>query len=435
MSTAYDGNSLATRQADTRRTQDPWTGQINTNSTVPFYLYSSALGGQVVAELDAQGNKTGSQIYFQGMQLAKETIDSWPSTQSFIQWFYTDPVTGSNSVVDQQALWSQTTELDPLGANVTSPPSPPLADTYQLPDYMQPIKQSYYQIEGTPSVDSGVSKWYVNMVNKDFDAHMAQLYWDHGFRDWAQEILENNPNVGVHVTGGDAIRLAERAGVSLNRDGSITVWGARAAYALGFVDENNRVLWPDDTLTQDDPETITSKGSKNCKFTISFKSGTFYENNPNLPNGPGEVQYRGKTYFGLGFTVEGKTHGGGGIGRIGSHANPNNPKGQWTLDLYTSSYAKQNGAFVKAEDGRLQQGGEAWQDIDLTGFHFATDWTNKFSRYDHPSLLPNIPDTYKNQSFLIKVFRGNELCQAEFHIVQRGNSLHWGKGAQGKWPQ
>lgn len=104
------------------------------------------------------------------------------------------------------------------------------------------------------------------------------------------------------------------------------------------------------------------------------------------------------------------------------------------MDQYTSNYAKQNGEFVKI-DGRLQQGGPAWRDINLTGYHFATDWTNSFSRYDHPALRAGIADTYKNQSFLIKVYKGKQNCQAAFHIVQRGNEIHWGEGAEGKFPQ
>ena len=190
---------------------------------------------------------------------------------------------------------------------------------------------------------------------------------------------------------------------------------------------------PQKPLTQDNPKTIPSRGSKNCQFTISFESGTFYDQNLGLPNGPGEITVNGKRFVGLGFTVSGTTRGGGGIGRIGAHVNPGNPKGQWTLDQFTSNYSKQNGEFVII-DGRSQQGGEAWRDIDLNGYHFATDWTNRFSRYDHPSLRAGIDDTYKNQSFLIKVYRGKETCQAEFHMVQRGNEIHWGSGAQGVWP-
>ena len=138
---------------------------------------------------------------------------------------------------------------------------------------------------------------------------------------------------------------------------------------------------------------------------------------------------------GLGFTVSGTTRGGGGIGRIGGEVNPSNPKGEWILEQYTSSYAKQNGKFVVDETGRGQQGGKAWPDIDLRGYYFATDWTNRFSRYDHPSLLPNVADTYKNQSFLIKVYKGNEVCQAAFHLIQRGNTIHWGRGGEGIWPK
>jgi hypothetical protein len=190
---------------------------------------------------------------------------------------------------------------------------------------------------------------------------------------------------------------------------------------------------PQKTLTQDDPKTISSSGSKNCRFTVSFEAGTFYDGNPNLPNGPGEITVKGKQFVGLGFTVSGTTRGGGGIGRIGGQVNPANPNGEWTLDQYTSNYSKQNGEFVLI-DGKSQQGGQAWRDIDLKGFHFATDWTNRFSRYDHPSLRAGIADTYKNQSFLIKVYRGKENCQAEFHMVQRGNEIHWGNGAQGVWP-
>jgi hypothetical protein len=191
---------------------------------------------------------------------------------------------------------------------------------------------------------------------------------------------------------------------------------------------------PQNTLTEDDRTKISSQGSKNCQFTISFKSGTFYDKNPNLPNGPGDIQVNGRAYTGLGFTVSGTTRGGGGIGHIGGEANPSNPKGEWTLDQWTSNYAQQNGRFVVI-DNRIQQGGNSWRDIDLKGYYFATDWSNRFSRYDFPSLLAGVPDTFKNQSFLIKVYRGNQTCQAGFHIIQRGNEIHWGPGAEGVWPK
>jgi hypothetical protein len=206
--------------------------------------------------------------------------------------------------------------------------------------------------------------------------------------------------------------------------------GAASSEAEGSIKLKSE---PQNPLTQDDPETIQSEGSKNCAFTISFESGRFYNNDKTLPIGRGQIKRKSGSFFGLGFLVQGKTLTGGGIGRIGTQVNPNNPKGQWTLEQYTSSYAKQDGKFVVIE-GRPQHGGPAWIDINLRGYYFATDWTNRFDRYDHPALPPN-PTTYKNQAFLIKVYKSNEVCQAAFHIIQRGNTIHWGKGGQGIWPQ
>jgi hypothetical protein len=84
-------------------------------------------------------------------------------------------------------------------------------------------------------------------------------------------------------------------------------------------------------------------------------------------------------------------------------------------------------------DGRLQTGGPAWRDINTGGIYDATS-SSTFSRYDFPSLRSN-DTTFKNQSFLIKVYNENKVCQAAFHIIQRGNAVHWGRGATGIWPQ
>jgi YD repeat-containing protein len=436
----YDGEGRASKQTDTRREEDPETGQVYSATTTTYYLHSTMLGGQVVAELDAQGNQTGTHIYAQGMHIASASGGSQPS----VWWEYTDPVTGSKGTADvTRAKWDST-ELNTLGADVTYPPPPLGAQSYQPPIYAEPVKQSYYQVEGWVTQDYTVDSRYLNAVNQNFDRHMANAYWAHGFRDWAMAIVANNPNVNVLSLHYDRQGKLMDAGLR---------WGAQAASFLLDIDrdiQSGRLIKadsqqygevvgyqldsPESSLIQDDPETILSEGSPNCSFTISFKSGTFYDNETIYPNGPGEVVQNGITYFGLGFTVEGKTKGGGGIGHIGADVNTSNPKGKWTLDQYTSNYAKQNGDFVRI-DGRLQRGGDAWRDITLKGVHFATDWTNRFARYDHPSLLANVADTYKNQAFMIKVFNATEACEAEFHIVQRGNTIHWGRGGQGIWPK
>ena len=83
--------------------------------------------------------------------------------------------------------------------------------------------------------------------------------------------------------------------------------------------------------------------------------------------------------------------------------------------------------------GRRQTGGEVWMDLDLNGIFSAPQNSNRFSRYDHPSIRGEA--FFKNQSFFFKVYNGDKMCSVAFHIVQRGNAISWGEGAIGVWPQ
>ena len=220
----FDGDGRTGKQLDTRRGEDPEYGMY-TVTTPTYYLYSTMLGGQVVAELDAQGNKTASHVYAQGMQIATETIGGWPSG-AMVTWQYTDPVTGSKGTSSIVRDNSGTTELSTLGSDVTYPPPPPDPQTYEAPIYIEPVKQTYYQIEGGPTDSYGVDSWYTNVVNKDFDRQMAEVYWAHGFRDWAQAIVANNPNVGV---------LSRHYDLNGNLTSVGLRWGAQAAgFLLGI---------------------------------------------------------------------------------------------------------------------------------------------------------------------------------------------------------
>lgn len=82
--------------------------------------------------------------------------------------------------------------------------------------------------------------------------------------------------------------------------------------------------------------------------------------------------------------------------------------------------------------GRRQTGGGAWMDLDLKGYFSAPANSNRYSRYDHPSISGEA--LFKNQSFFFKVSNGDKACYAAFHIVQGGNTIHWGKEAVGIWP-
>jgi hypothetical protein len=160
------------------------------------------------------------------MRVATDIGGGYP--YAVVQWQYTDPVTGSKGASGILRDNSGTTELSTLGGDVTYPPPPPDPQTYQPPIYIDPVKQTYYEIEGGPTASYGVDSWYTNMVNKDFDRHMAEVYWRHGFRDWAMAIVANNPNVGVLSRHYD--RNGNFTGIGLR-------WGAQAA---GFLMGINR---------------------------------------------------------------------------------------------------------------------------------------------------------------------------------------------------
>jgi len=71
-------------------------------------------------------------------------------------------------------------------------------------------------------------------------------------------------------------------------------------------------------------------------------------------------------------------------------------------------------------------------DINPNGIFSIPPNSNSYSRYDHPTIRGE--SLFKNQSFFFKVYKGNKVCSVAFHIVQRGNTIHWGRGAVGDWP-
>ena len=406
---AYDGDG---RMAFESSTTSPGASDSS-------YLVRSSVLGDVLTRLDQSGNKKITYVPAEGLLFATQRASAGPGP--FVLATYRNPLGISETT---KAVY------DPLGNYIPfqahGDPRPP-AGSY-----------SSASMSGLSSSQADAESYGVGCIADGMPTSCKKVM-EHLERGRGKDFFALGPAITPFI-----IRLM----MSVTKTGDVpmdpkdpntwdtpTPWSyyTSAPGSQGGSTQNPPGKEPP-TLTQTDPQTISSRGSKNCRFTVSFESGTFYEKNPNLPNGPGEVTVNGNHFLGLGFTVSGSTEGGGGIGHIGGEVNPSNPKGQWTMDQYTSNYAKQNGEFVKIE-GKLQQGGPAWRDINLTGYHFATDWTNSFSRYDHPALRAGIADTYKNQSFLIKIYKGKQNCQAAFHIVQRGNEIHWGEGAEGKFPQ
>lgn len=96
---SYDGNTLRVKKND--------------NGNVTYYLRSSVLGGQVVAEISAGGALTRKYVYGAGGQLlALKQSNSY-------YWVHEDAITKSKRVTDSSGTIVSTIEMDPWGADTT----------------------------------------------------------------------------------------------------------------------------------------------------------------------------------------------------------------------------------------------------------------------------------------------------------------------------
>jgi hypothetical protein len=169
---------------------------VTTTVTPTYYLRSTVLGGQAVAEINGQGQKKSGYVYVSKMQLAKLNVEQGNS----VTWHHTDPVTGSSFLTDTSRNAFENKEIDPFGNNVTEQPPDPLP--FQDPSYLDPNLGFFWpiQIEGSPTgeAESGMAE-YAARVNASYDARMASYHWGKGRRDLAMEIVARNPNVGLEV--------------------------------------------------------------------------------------------------------------------------------------------------------------------------------------------------------------------------------------------
>ena len=92
---SYDGDGLRVKKND--------------NGTVTYYLRSSVLGGQVVAEMNSAGGWTRGYVYLGSQLLAVQ--------QAGVFWMHEDPVTKSKRVTNSSGTVVSTVETDPWGAD------------------------------------------------------------------------------------------------------------------------------------------------------------------------------------------------------------------------------------------------------------------------------------------------------------------------------
>jgi RHS repeat-associated protein len=94
----YDGDRLRGKKVD--------------NGATTYYLRSSVLGGQVVAEVNGSGTFQRGYVYLGGELLALQQNNQ-------VSWVHQDPVAKSKRVTDSSGNVVSTIELDPFGGNTS----------------------------------------------------------------------------------------------------------------------------------------------------------------------------------------------------------------------------------------------------------------------------------------------------------------------------
>jgi RHS repeat-associated protein len=119
---SYDGNGLRVKKTE--------------NGAITYYLRSSVLSGQVVAELNSGGVLQRNYVYLGGQLLTLKQSSNY-------YWVHEDPITKSKRVTDASGAVVSKIELDPWGATISAP--------FSSNDAFQPKKFTSYERDGNGS--------------------------------------------------------------------------------------------------------------------------------------------------------------------------------------------------------------------------------------------------------------------------------------------
>jgi len=135
----YDGNGLR--------------GKKSENGTVTYYLRSSVLGGQVVAELNSGGGWMRGYVYLGGEILAVQQNVA-------VYWMHQDPVAKSKRVTDASGAVVSAIELDPWGGETNRSSN----------EAFQPRKFTTYEQDSIGSHDAmnrRYNRWWARFEQPD----------------------------------------------------------------------------------------------------------------------------------------------------------------------------------------------------------------------------------------------------------------------------
>jgi hypothetical protein len=146
---SYDGDGRSLKRVETKTQTTPFIVP-DTTETVDYYLRSSVLGGRVITELNALGQKNKTKVYV-GSEVGAEQVlhDGTPA----VVWKYSNPVTGSSAEQTVYGLGKK--EYDPFGLELGG--SDPYLQSAE-PDYAS-MGGSFYRDGGNPLSGGNGCQW------------------------------------------------------------------------------------------------------------------------------------------------------------------------------------------------------------------------------------------------------------------------------------
>jgi RHS repeat-associated protein len=123
---------------------DRLRGKKTEYGATTFYVRSSVLGGQVIAELGASGNWTRGYVYLGGQMLAIQN--------GAVNWVHQDPVTKSQRVINSSGAVVSTIDLDPWGGETNRSAN----------SAFQPHKYTSYERDGNGGDDAMMRRYQSN---------------------------------------------------------------------------------------------------------------------------------------------------------------------------------------------------------------------------------------------------------------------------------
>lgn len=201
---AFDG--IGQRLKTTKQTVNIETQQPEYETK--YYIHSSALGGQVISEVDAQGNKLRSYVYAGGSVLAwQENIEGTDT----VSWEHRDAGNTNLSVTNKEGNVLERRELDPLGADAGwfRPPvwNPVDKDSLRIyPAKYDPTSSGVtYDLDGIPMP----AEYVMNLMEAGGVQRQFLLAGNINGQDFIRHTNEQIESVGVGL-----FRLFELSGLT-----------------------------------------------------------------------------------------------------------------------------------------------------------------------------------------------------------------------------